>query len=89
MTREKLVESQLLRSVSRAGGLAYKFTSPSRAGVPDRVVVLPGGRISFVEVKAPGGTLSEIQKVEIARLRKLGAVVHVVWDADGIERVIA
>lgn len=89
MKREKLVESALSRTVSRLGGIAYKFVSPSRSGVPDRIVVMPGGRVSFVEVKAPGGVLSELQKVEIARLRGLGAVVHVVWDQDGIDMVVA
>lgn len=85
MVSEAKVECALVQAVVRRGGIAYKFTSPSRRGVPDRLVVLPGGRIVFVEVKAPGGRLSKLQDVEIARLRALGARVAVIWSADDVE----
>lgn len=88
MIRESLIEKRLVAAVKSAGGVAYKFTSPARSGVPDRIVILPGGRVTFVEVKSPGGCISEIQKVEIARLRSLGCRVVVVHDSDGIERVL-
>ena len=52
--REKVIEHKLLTEVKKIGGLALKFVSPGYDGVPDRIVLLPGGKIGFVEVKAPG-----------------------------------
>lgn len=52
--REARVERKLREAAEAAGGRAYKFLSPGVIGVPDRIVVLPGGRVCFVEVKAPG-----------------------------------
>lgn len=78
MTSERAVERALVAAVTAAGGVAYKFTSPSRRGVPDRLIVLPGNRIFFAEVKGDGGRLAPLQAVEIERLRKLGARVDIV-----------
>ena len=55
--REKTIEAKLVQAVRTKGGLALKFTSPGFDGVPDRLVLLPGGRIAFIELKAPGKTL--------------------------------
>ena len=52
--REKIIEKHLADAVRQSGGLAPKFTSPGFDGMPDRIVLLPGGHIGFVEVKAPG-----------------------------------
>ena len=52
--REKMIESRLVQEVQSRGGLCWKFTSPGTDGVPDRIVLMPGGKIAFVEVKAPG-----------------------------------
>ena len=52
--REKIIEEKLTKTVKQNGGVCWKFTSPGMAGVPDRIVLMPGGRIAFVEVKAPG-----------------------------------
>ena len=89
MARERDIERALVEAVAAAGGIAYKFTSPARRGVPDRLIVLPGGRVRFVEVKAPGGRLSKLQEIEIARLRSLGASVGVIWSLDAIAEVLA
>lgn len=78
MTSERTVERALVAAVTAAGGVAYKFTSPSRRGVPDRLIVLPGNRIFFAEVKGDSGRLAPLQAVEIERLRKLGARVDIV-----------
>lgn len=51
---EKEIEAHLVRRVKEAGGIAYKFTSPQRRSVPDRLVLMPGGRALFVECKRPG-----------------------------------
>lgn len=87
--RERVIERALVEAVAAAGGVAYKFTSPARRGVPDRLIVLPGGRLFFAELKGDGGRLSKLQEVEIARLRQLGARVEVVSSlaaAKGIAR---
>lgn len=52
--REKTIERKFVAAVKAAGGLALKFTSPGFDGMPDRSVLLPGGKMAFVEVKAPG-----------------------------------
>ena len=88
MIRESRVEKRLVDAVRAVGGFAYKWTSPGRRGVPDRLVLLPDGELVFVEVKSPGGTLSPVQRVEIDRIRSLGFRVEVVSDEDGIERVM-
>jgi hypothetical protein len=51
---EKQVELKLVTETRKKGGLAVKFVSPSFSGMPDRLVLLPGGKLAFVEVKAPG-----------------------------------
>ena len=76
--REKLIEQNLVQAVRRMGGLAPKFTSPGWAGAPDRLVLLPGGRLAFVEVKAPGKTLRPLQVKRKGQLEALGFRVHVI-----------
>jgi hypothetical protein len=86
---ESKVERVLVSAVSRLGGVAYKFVSPSRRGVPDRLVVLPGGRIVFVEIKSSVGKLSPLQEIEIRRLRGLGARVEVVGSIEAVAEALA
>lgn len=86
--REKAIEQQLIRAVKAAGGIAYKFVSPGRLGVPDRLVVLPGGRIVFVECKAPGQKARPSQRREHDRLRALGCEV-IVLDERTVEGLTA
>jgi len=85
---EKTVERALIKHVKDQGGIAYKFTSPNRRSVPDRLCVFPGGRVVFVECKRPGGKLTKLQAREIERLREMGFEVMVVDGKDGVEGVI-
>lgn len=85
--REKIVEQKLVQAVRNRGGVCWKFTSPSTVGVPDRVVILPGGHIGFVEVKAPGEKPRPVQEVRINQLRGLGAVCLVLDDISEVEAV--
>lgn len=78
--REKIIEEKLTKTVKQNGGVCWKFTSPGTAGVPDRIVLMPGGRIAFVEVKAPG---------EKPRPRRLGFLVYVLDACEGIEKIIS
>ena len=81
---EKEVEAKLVRGVKQLGGIAYKFVSPGNSGVPDRIVVLPGGRVEFVELKSKTGRLSSIQKRQIARLESAGKKVQVLYGEDDV-----
>lgn len=86
---EKQLEQKLVGAVYIEGGIAYKFTSPGRAGVPDRLVILPNGRIGFVEVKRPNvGRLSNGQKFELKRLSDLGCKCFILDDPADIEMII-
>lgn len=77
--REGAIESYLVDTVVRLGGQCYKFGPPGRVGYPDRLVVLPGGRMFFVELKRPkGGRLGVLQPQRHEELRALGVAVYVV-----------
>ena len=83
--RERAAENKLREGAKRLGGFAIKLI-PILAGIPDRLVILPGGRVVFVELKRQsGGRLSEIQKVRHARLRKLGHTVVVLSGTEEVE----
>ena len=69
---EKEVEAYLVRRVKERGGVAYKFTSPAHRGVADRLIVLPGGQVWFVEVKTETGRLSKLQEVFRQEINGLG-----------------
>lgn len=75
---ESVVENYLRDRIKDLGGIAYKFTSPARRSVPDRLVLLPGGRIEFVECKATGEKPTPNQLNEHQRLRGFGFTVFVV-----------
>lgn len=75
---ESDIERRLGREIKKLGGLYYKFTSPGLPGVPDRLLVLPGGRVIFVELKTEVGRLSNIQKYIISEMRQRGADVRVI-----------
>ena len=60
--QEKTIENKLKKAVVSRGGLCVKFVSPSFAGVPDRIVLLPGGQLAFVETKATGEKMRPLQK---------------------------
>ena len=81
---ERDIEQGFRNFIKSKGGLALKFVSPGMAGVPDRLVLMPGGRICFVELKAPGRKLSPKQVKMAKRLERLG---HKVWVIDGPEKI--
>lgn len=86
--RERDIETYLRDQVKTAGGIAYKFTSPGNAGVPDRLVLLPGGRVVFVELKAPGKQPTPLQRRQQKRIRDLGFPVLVLDSKEGIDEFI-
>lgn len=88
MEREKNIEAYLREQVKAIGGKAYKFVSPGNAGVPDRVVCLPGGRAFFVELKAPGKRPTPLQVAQMNKLAGLGFSVWVIDSRPEVDRFI-
>ena len=86
--REKGIEQKLVKAVKAAGGMAPKFVSPGYDGMPDRLVILPGGRMAFVEVKAPGKKPRPLQISRHKMLKRLGCRVFVLDDVSEIEKIL-
>lgn len=82
--REKAVEQKLIQAARAVGGIAPKLVSPGFDGMPDRMVLLPMGRIAFVEVKAPGRKPRPLQEARLKTLRSLGFKAFVL---DGEEQI--
>lgn len=81
---EKYIEQKLVRAVKERGGIAPKFVSPGLDGVPDRIVLLPMGRMAFVELKAPGKKMRPLQVKRKTQLEALGFLVYCI---DGVEQI--
>lgn len=86
--REKAIEQKLIKAVKAIGGIAPKFTSPGFDGMPDRLVLMPYGRIAFVEVKAPGEKARALQLTRHRLLRGLGFKVYVLDNEEQIGGII-
>lgn len=87
--RERDIENYLRTQVKKAGGIAYKFESPGNAGVPDRLVLLPGGRVIFIELKAPGKKPTALQLNQQRKISKLGSTVLVIDSKQKVDEFIA
>ena len=85
---EKAIERKLVQAVKAQGGICPKFVSPGTDGMPDRIVLLPGGHIGFVEVKAPGKKPRPLQLARHSLLRELGYRVYVLDDIGQIGGVL-
>ena len=86
--REKNIEQKFVKAVKSAGGIAPKLTCPGFDGMPDRLVLMPEGRIGFVEVKAPGKEPRPLQVRRHEMLRKLGFKVYVLDDPEQIGGIL-
>ncbi len=82
--REKFIEKKLVEAVKKRDGMAPKFVSLGLNGMPDRIVLLPMGRIAFVELKAPGEQMRPIQVKRKRQLERLGFLVYCI---DGVEQM--
>lgn len=82
--REKSIELKLSEAVKNMKGLSIKLTSPGFDGLPDRLVLLPNGKIGFVEVKAPGKKLRPLQQKRKQQLESLGFIVFCLDDPESI-----
>lgn len=77
--RERYVEKILTDGIRRLGGKAFKFVSPGNNGVPDRLIVMPEGKVCFVELKTETGKLSDVQRMQIRSLQDKGQHVAVLY----------
>lgn len=82
--REKETEAKLVKAVRKLGGLAPKFISPGLDGVPDRLILLPGGKIAFIELKAENRKMRPLQ---VKRKRQLEALGFLVYCIDRPEQI--
>lgn len=88
--KESKVEKKLIREVEKAGGWTPKFTSPGTNSMPDRIVMMPTGKMGFVETKRPGKKADPLQDYQHRRLRNLGFLVYVLDtdDTNNIRNII-
>ena len=86
--RESTVERKLVTEAKKRGGFALKFVSPGLDGVPDRLVLFPGGRLAFVELKAPSKKMRPLQVRRAEQLRALGFRVYCVDNKEMIGGVL-
>ena len=82
--RESTIEKHLVKTVEQSGGLAIKLVSPGWAGAPDRLILMPGGKLAFVELKAPGHSLRPLQ---VRRKRQLEALGFSVYCINQLEQI--
>ena len=85
--RERELEKQLIDEVKKRGGLCEKWVSGT-VGWPDRIVILPDGKVAFVEVQRPGEKPRAIQVHRHKQLRKLGMAVYVLDATDQIGGIL-
>ena len=85
---EKRIEQRLVQRAKEAGGMAIKWVAPAMAGVPDRIVFLPGGVVIFVELKAPGKVSTALQVRIQQMLKNLGADVQVIDSLKAVDDLI-
>jgi hypothetical protein len=86
--KEKIVENHFVWAVERIGGKTWKFTSPGRKGVADRIACLPDGATWFVELKTKGGRLSELQKMFMSDMALLKQNYACLWAIEQIDEWI-
>lgn len=86
--REKEIEAALRMAAKKRNGMAFKFVSPGLSGVPDRLVLLPRGRIGFIELKALGKKLRKLQEKRKSQLEALGFLVFCIDSKEEVEVVL-
>lgn len=82
---EKTLEARLVREIEARGGMALKYTSQFHRGIPDRIILLPGGVTIFVELKSTGQKPTKLQMHAIRKLIQMGHVVIVIDNTNDLE----
>ena len=86
--REKVIEAALGAAAKKRHGMSLKFISPGYDGVPDRIVLFPGGKIGFIELKAHGKKMRPLQEKRKRQLEALGFLVFCVDDREQIGGIL-
>lgn len=86
---EKEIEKKLVKGVQKISGFCFKWVSPGRDGVPDRIILLPEGKIIFAELKTEKGKLSGRQEFMIKLIRALGFDVRVIYGMPQVNELLA
>ena len=86
--KEKQIEQTLVKAVLQRKGICPKWISPGLDGVPDRIILLPGRRMAFAELKAPGKKPRPLQAARIRQLNALGFRVYIIDNADMIGGIL-
>ena len=85
---EKELERKFVNILRKRGCIVYKFVSPGNAGVPDRLVITPDGKVHFAELKRKGKLLRPLQVMQAKRLAKNHVKVHLVDSLEAIQTFI-
>ena len=85
---EKMIERYLCDSVKKLGGICLKYSNPGMVGYPDRICLLSGGAVFWVELKSKDGRLNEVQKIRIRQLRSMGHTVNVCRSKEDVDEVL-
>ena len=88
MITEREIERYFKAQLEKRGALVFKFVSPGQTGVPDRVVLLPGGRVVFAEMKAPGEKPRPLQRAVFARMAKAGHPVYIIDSREAVKKFV-
>ena len=86
---EKAIERYLCRQVKKLGGVCLKYSNPEAVGYPDRVVLMPGGRCLWFELKSKGRTVTKVQAIRIGQLESIGHTVYVCDSKESINSVFS
>jgi len=85
---EKAIERYCQQVAREAGGVAVKFSSPSNRGVPDRMILKPGGKVGFLELKSTGRKPTKLQQHWLDRLTDLGFKADYKDSKEGVKAFI-
>ncbi len=86
--KEKAIERHCQNKVIERKGISIKFSSPSNRGVPDRVIIMPGGKVGFLELKATGKKPTSLQRYWLNRMQDLGAVAGFADSTEAVDNFI-
>lgn len=85
---ESTIEEYLVKKVKAKGGICKKWISPGWSGVPDRIAIIPGGKITFIELKDYRGKLRKLQAYRSRQLRELGCDVYCINSREAVDLFI-
>ena len=85
---EKTLEARLVREIEARGGMALKYTSQYHRGIPDRIILMPYGRIYFVELKSTGKKPTKLQRHAIEKINELGYPAWIIDNTPELERLL-